>query len=200
MTAGMLIVGAGLAGLTVAEALRAEGYAGPLTLLGEEAQPPYHRPPLSKGYLLGETPEAQLAMRAPELLAKRNIALETGVRVTAIDRSARQLTLADGSRRAYAGLALCTGSRPRRLTLAGADAVGIHTLRTLADARAIDLVGDIADMAVEQARDIARRDGGAFAVALHFLPGCNGRQADHQGHKEGHNECIGQPFGRPFQH
>ncbi len=137
MNDGMLIVGAGLAGLTVAEALRAEGYAGPVTLLGEEAHPPYHRPPLSKGYLLGETPEAQLTMRAPAMLAKRKIALETGVRVTAIDRSAREVTLADGSRRAYAGLALCTGSRARRLTLDGVDAGGVHTLRTLADAQAI---------------------------------------------------------------
>jgi 3-phenylpropionate/trans-cinnamate dioxygenase ferredoxin reductase subunit len=137
MNDGMLIVGAGLAGLTVAEALRAEGYASPVTLLGEEAHPPYHRPPLSKGYLLGETPEAQLTMRAPAMLAKRKIALETGVRVTAIDRSAREVTLADGSRRAYAGLALCTGSRARRLTLDGVDAGGVHTLRTLADAQAI---------------------------------------------------------------
>ncbi len=136
-TPGMLIVGAGLAGLTVAEALRAEGFAGPITLLGDEARPPYHRPPLSKGFLLGETPEAQLTMRAPELLARKDIALETGVRVTAIDRPARAIMLADGSRRAYAGLALCTGSRPRRLTLPGADAGGVHTLRTLADAQAI---------------------------------------------------------------
>ena len=133
----MLIVGAGLAGLTVAETLRAEGYAGAVTLLGEEAHLPYHRPPLSKGYLLGETQEVQLTMRAPELLARKNIALEIGARVTAIDRSAREVTLADGSRRAYAGLALCTGSRARQLTLAGADAGGVFCLRTLADAKAI---------------------------------------------------------------
>lgn len=134
---GMVIVGAGLAGLTVAETLRAEGYAAPVTLLGDEPRGPYHRPPLSKGYLLGETQEAQLVMRAPELLAKKDIALKVGASVTAIDRAARRLTLADGSTLDYAGLALCTGSRLRPLPLPGADARGVFGLRSLDDSRAI---------------------------------------------------------------
>ena len=81
---GMVIVGAGLAGLTVAETLRTEGYEGPITLLGDEPCGPYHRPPLSKGYLLGDTQEAQLVMRAPELMAKKNITLKIGAGVTAM--------------------------------------------------------------------------------------------------------------------
>ncbi len=137
MDAGMVIVGAGLAGLTVAEALRAEGYAGAVTLLGDEAHSPYHRPPLSKGFLLGETQPQQLPMRAPELLAKKAITLQLGAGVSAIDCGAKRVTLADGTSLAYAGLALCTGSRLRPLPLAGAEAIGVRGLRTLDQAQAI---------------------------------------------------------------
>ncbi|WP_207855961.1 NAD(P)/FAD-dependent oxidoreductase [Sulfurisoma sediminicola] len=159
MSAGMVIVGAGLAGLTVAETLRAEGYAGPITLLGDEPHGPYHRPPLSKGYLLGETQEAQLVMRAPELLAKKNITLKVGTGVTAIDRAAQRISLADGSTLDYDGLALCTGSRLRPLPLAGADARGVFGLRSLADSRAIAA-------ALETARNVVVIGGGFIGLEV----------------------------------
>ncbi|MFT3819202.1 MAG: FAD-dependent oxidoreductase [Rubrivivax sp.] len=134
---GILIIGAGQAGLQAAEALRAGGYEAPVTLLGDEGHGPYHRPPLSKGWLAGEVDAAQLAMRAPEALARKNIALRSGARVEAIDRAARTVTLTSGERLPYDGLVLATGARPRRLTLPGADAPNVLALRTRADAEAI---------------------------------------------------------------
>lgn len=147
-TRGMLIVGAGLAGLTVAETLRADGYAGPITLLGAEDYAPYQRPPLSKGFLQGDTPEAQLNMRPAEMMAKKEIVLKVGAGVTAIDRAAKQVKLADGSTLAYDGLALCTGARLRPLPLPGAELAGIFGLRSLDDSKAIKAALEAADKVV----------------------------------------------------
>lgn len=163
---GIVIVGAGLAGLTVAETLRAEGYGGPITLIGSEAHAPYHRPPLSKGFLQGETPEAQLTMRPAELLAKKNIDLKVpegtqsaGAGVTAIDRAARQLTLDDGSTPGYDGLALCTGARLRPLPLSGADLPGVFGLRSLDDSKAIKA-------ALEAAQNVVIIGGGFIGLEV----------------------------------
>ncbi len=156
---GMLIVGAGLAGLTVAETLRAEGYAGPITLIGAEAHGPYHRPPLSKGYLQGDTAEAQLMMRTAEAMEKKQLAAKLGAGVTAIDRAAQQLTLDDGSTLAYDGLALCTGARLRPLPLAGAGLGGVCGLRSLDDSRAIKA-------ALETAQNVVIIGGGFIGLEV----------------------------------
>jgi 3-phenylpropionate/trans-cinnamate dioxygenase ferredoxin reductase subunit len=161
---GMLIVGAGLAGLTVAETLRAEGYAGPVTLLGAEPHAPYQRPPLSKGFLLGETAEAQLMMRTAEAMEKKSIGLKfpqgtVGAGVTAIDRGAKQVTLADGSTLAYDGLALCTGARLRPLPLAGAGLAGVFGLRSLDDSKAIKA-------ALETAQNVVIIGGGFIGLEV----------------------------------
>src|SRR5574343_1066141 len=87
ITGPILIVGAGQAAVQAAEALRSGGFEGPITLLGDEPHGPYHRPPLSKAWLAGEMDAAQLVMRAPEMLARKNIGLHTGTPVTAIDRA-----------------------------------------------------------------------------------------------------------------
>jgi 3-phenylpropionate/trans-cinnamate dioxygenase ferredoxin reductase subunit len=137
MNGPVVIVGAGQAGVGAAEALRAAGYGGELLLLGDEPHGPYHRPPLSKAWLAGEMESAQLTMRAPELLARKNIDLRTGVTVTAVDRAARQVVLADGTRLPYAGLVLATGATPRALALSGADVPNVLALRTRADADAM---------------------------------------------------------------
>jgi 3-phenylpropionate/trans-cinnamate dioxygenase ferredoxin reductase subunit len=133
----IVIVGAGQAALQTAETLRSEGYAGPLLMLGDEPRPPYHRPPLSKAYLLGDYDEAQLTMRTPEVLAKKGIEFRAGISVLSIDRQSRRLRLSDGSEIGYAGLCLATGARPRPLPVPGAGLTGVFDLRTLADTQAI---------------------------------------------------------------
>ena len=138
MTApGIVIVGAGQAGVQAAEALRAGGYEGSITLLGDEPHGPYHRPPLSKAWLAGEMDAAQLVMRAPEMLARKGIELRTGLTVQRIDRDAKTLQLADGSALPYTGLVLATGATPRALPLTGGDTAGVLPLRSRADASAI---------------------------------------------------------------
>jgi len=124
MTDPIIIVGASQAGLQVAESLRADGYDGALTMIGDEPHPPYQRPPLSKALLTGETTEDRLVLRGRDLLAKRNIELVTGVRVEAIDRAGRRLRLSDGRDLAYRGLALATGGRARTLPIPGAGQIG----------------------------------------------------------------------------
>jgi len=133
----IVIVGAGQAGIQTAEALRAGGFEGPITVLGDETYGPYHRPPLSKAWLAGEMDSAQLVMRAPEMLARKNIELRTSVSVTHIDRVAKQVKLSDGTALPYTGLVLATGSTPRSLPLPGGDAQGVFALRSRDDASAI---------------------------------------------------------------
>ncbi len=133
----VVIVGAGQAGAALAAKLRALGHKGPITMIGEEAAPPYQRPPLSKGYLLGQMEEDRLWLRAPDFWAENAIDLRLGMPVTAIDRAARTVTVGDETL-AYDALALTTGSAPRRLPAAiGGDLQGVFTVRTLADVDAM---------------------------------------------------------------
>ncbi len=137
MAGGTVVIGAGQAGVQAAEALRSGGYERAITLLGDEPHGPYHRPPLSKAWLAGEIDADQLVMRAPDMLARKQIALRTGVRVAAIDRAAKVLRLSDGSTLPYDGLVLATGSTPRALTLPGATAPNVLPLRSRDDASTI---------------------------------------------------------------
>lgn len=134
MTVAMVIVGAGQAGLQLAESLRTEGWEGPIRLIGSEPHAPYHRPPLSKAWLLGEAVEGQIAIRGPEFLARKGIELETAATVVAVDRATKSVTLSDGRVVAYAGLAFTTGAAARRLSVPGGDLAGVLTLRDLDDA------------------------------------------------------------------
>lgn len=129
----IIIIGAGQAGAALAAKLRALGYQGALTMIGEETAPPYQRPPLSKAYLLGDMELERLYLRAPSFWAEQNVTLRLGARVTAIDPKAKTVTV-DGKKLSYDQLALTTGSRPRRLPAAiGGDLGNVFTVRTLAD-------------------------------------------------------------------
>lgn len=126
------IVGGGHAGATLAALLRQAGYAGRITLFGDEPVPPYHRPPLSKKY-----DEPAQWLRPAQFYTEQDIELRLGARVSRIDRAARTLELADGQRHPYGTLVLATGAAPRPLPVPGADARGVLLLRSLADAQAL---------------------------------------------------------------
>jgi len=131
------ILGGGAAGFAAAEQLRRDGYQGDLTMLSGEAAPPIDRPNLSKDYLAGSAPEEWMPLRPDDFYAANGIDLRLNTSVAAIDRDARKLQLADGGTVPYDRLLLATGAEPVRLPVPGADQPHIHTLRTLADCRAI---------------------------------------------------------------
>jgi 3-phenylpropionate/trans-cinnamate dioxygenase ferredoxin reductase component len=116
-----LIVGAGLAAAKAAETLRAEGFGGRLLLFGDEAERPYERPPLSKGYLRGETDRASLYVHQDGFYASHDIELRTSSPVRSIDPAHHRVELASGEGVGYDRLLLATGAAPRRLPLPGAD-------------------------------------------------------------------------------
>lgn len=137
---GIVIVGAGQAGASLAAKLRALGYQGAVTLVGEEPAPPYQRPPLSKAYLLGDMELERLYLRAPSFWADQHVTLRLGAPVTAIDPAARTVTVG-GETLTYDQLALTTGARPRALPAAiGGALANVFTVRTLADVDAMEPV------------------------------------------------------------
>ncbi|KZX92830.1 MAG: NAD(P)/FAD-dependent oxidoreductase [Sulfitobacter sp.] len=133
----VVVIGAGQAGASCVAKLRNGGFDGRITLIGAEPCPPYQRPPLSKGYLLGDMTLERLFLRPEAFYADQGIALKTDCRVTAIDPEARVLSTTEGEV-AYDELVLATGSLPRRLPAAiGGDLVGVFTVRDLADVDAM---------------------------------------------------------------
>ena len=133
---GVVIVGAGQAGGTCAALLRRYGHPGPVTLIGAEDAPPYHRPPLSKKWLAGGADD-ELALRTETFYADNRITLLCSTRVVAVERSARRVVLDSGGTFRYGHLVLATGARARRLTVPGANLPGVHYLRDRDDARAL---------------------------------------------------------------
>ncbi|MGI5466854.1 NAD(P)/FAD-dependent oxidoreductase [Streptomyces sp. CA-132043] len=134
MSPRIVVAGAAMAGLRAAEQLRAAGWTGTLTLVGDEPHMPYNRPPLSKEVLAGRAPFESLAFRPRASVADAEWRLGTGV--TAARLAERTVELADGERLDFDGLVIATGMRPRRLRCPG-PAAGRHTVRTLTDAQGL---------------------------------------------------------------
>jgi NADPH-dependent 2,4-dienoyl-CoA reductase/sulfur reductase-like enzyme len=135
--AGVVVVGASVAGLRACEALRTDGYTRPVTLVGAEVHLPYDRPPLSKKLLAGDWDAARIALRHPDEYGSLGLDLRLGVPAVALDTDARAVELADGTTVPYGdGVVVATGSATKRLP--GQEAVSIvHELRTVEDSLAL---------------------------------------------------------------
>jgi 3-phenylpropionate/trans-cinnamate dioxygenase ferredoxin reductase component len=127
------IVGASLAGGTAAVTLREEGFDGRVVLIGEEPQPPYERPPLSKEYLRGEQPFEEALVRPLDFFASNDIETHFGTRAIRVDPVAKTLELADADPVRYDKVLIATGSRNRRFPIPGLDLEGVYDLRTVED-------------------------------------------------------------------
>ena len=130
----VVIIGAGHAGGSAAAYLRQYGFAGPITMIGDEPVAPYQRPPLSKAWLKGEADAEALMLKPEAFYAAHDIDLRLDVRATALERSGKIVHLSDGHSVTYDHLILATGARARALSVPGADLYGVMALRGIADA------------------------------------------------------------------
>ena len=133
----IVIVGGGAAGFAAAEMLRRRNYQGSIVMLSNDDSPPVDRPNLSKDYLAGSAPEDWVSLRADNFYSENRIDLRLKTNVTGIDVRSREVKLADETTVPYDRLLLATGAEPVRLPIPGADRPQMHTLRSLADCRAI---------------------------------------------------------------
>ncbi|MDS1113831.1 FAD-dependent oxidoreductase [Gordonia westfalica] len=144
--AGVVVVGAGLGGIRVAENLRNNGFTDPVTLVGAETHPPYDRPPLSKSVLLGK--DDRVDLKPEEFYGENDIVLRLGSAVTAVSPADKTITLASGDTVAYDTLVLATGLDPRPFPGLADAVAGVHMIRTYDDAVALRGEIDSASTAV----------------------------------------------------
>lgn len=142
------IVGGGAAGFATAEMLRRRGFSGAITLLSNDDAAPVDRPNLSKDYLAGSAPEEWVPLRGDDWYKENGIDLRLNTDVTALDVRAKTLTLGNGGQLKFDKLLLATGAEPVKLDLPGAGRPHVHTLRSLADSRAIIARAKTAERAV----------------------------------------------------
>jgi 3-phenylpropionate/trans-cinnamate dioxygenase ferredoxin reductase component len=129
----IVIIGAGQAGAQAVATLRAEGFAGAITMIGDEAYAPYQRPPLSKTYLMGTMDRDRLFLKPDAFYTEAKCELMLGVTVTSIDRAAKSVALSDGRALSYDKLLIATGTSVRKIKVPGVELPGIHYLRSIAD-------------------------------------------------------------------
>jgi len=144
----IVVVGGGLSAGKLAAEYRASGGQASLTILAAESDPPYHRPPLTKGFLRGEVEREGTYVRPAEDYEDDVVELRLGVTVERIDPDGHVVELANGEQVPYGTLVVATGARPRPLPLPGADLVGVHTYRTLVDADAVRTAAEEAHSAI----------------------------------------------------
>ncbi len=133
----IVIIGAGQAGAQAVATLRAEGFAGAITMVGDEAYAPYQRPPLSKTYLMGTMERDRLFLKPDAFYTEAKCELMLNVSATSIDRAAKTVVLSDGRSLPYDKLLIATGTRVRKINVPGAGLAGIHYLRSIADVDAL---------------------------------------------------------------
>lgn len=133
---GIVILGAGQAGLQIALSLRQKGHQGNITLVGDEPHLPYQRPPLSKAFLKGQADAASLALRPVDALKALGIEMRLGQRAVSIDRERKTVQLSTGDC-TYDKLALALGTRPRSLQISGSTLPGVLSLRGIKDGEAL---------------------------------------------------------------
>lgn len=136
MSDPVVLVGAGQAAVQLCLSLRKSKYDGPVVMYSAEAETPYHRPPLSKAFLLDKIGEDKLPMRPESFYSSKSIDLRLGHTVSSIDLAAKEVVCGK-QRQPYSWLVLATGARPRQLPVEGSELQGVHCLRNLDDSRSI---------------------------------------------------------------
>ena len=137
MADDIIIIGAGQAAAQAVQSLRAEGFTGPIKLIGDEPYAPYQRPPLSKKYLAGEIGYDRVELKGQDFYSDSGVETLWQTRVTEIDRRPKRILTGDGRAFEYGKLLIATGSRVREINVPGFDLEGVHYLRNIADVEAI---------------------------------------------------------------
>lgn len=148
MAENIVIIGGGLAAARLASEYRAAGGEEDVTIVSSEPDPPYHRPPLTKGFLRGDVEREATLVQELEDYEEAVVELLLETTAEAIHPDEHEVSLAGGARLEYGTLVLATGARPRQLPIPGADRVGVHTYRTLADAETVRQAAEEAHSAI----------------------------------------------------